>query len=144
MAEVARMLTILGIGADALKALGYVLLAVAMLGVFIGIYNSLRERRYDLALMRFLGASKTQLFGLIILEGFLITFLGIVLGLSMGHLGLEILGQSFTQNLYFELKGLLWVQEELWLIAFVLFISVIISTILALQVYKIDVIKTLQ
>ncbi len=144
MAEVARMLTILGIGADALKALGYVLLAVAMLGVFIGIYNALQERRYDLALMRFLGASKAQLFGLIILEGFLITFLGTAFGLSVGHFGLELLAQSFTQNLYFELKGLLWVQEELWLIAFVFLLSVIISTILALQVYKIDVIKTLQ
>ncbi len=144
MAEVARMLTILGIGADALKALGYVLLAVAMLGVFIGIYNALQERRYDLALMRFLGASKAQLFGLIILEGFLITFLGTAFGLSVGHFGLELLAQSFTQNLYFELKGLLWVQEELWLIALVFLLSVIISTILALQVYKIDVIKTLQ
>ncbi len=144
MAEVARMLTILGIGADALKALGYVLLAVAMLGVFIGIYNALQERRYDLALMRFLGASKAQLFGLIILEGFLITFLGTAFGLSVGHFGLELLAQSFTQNLYFELKGLLWVQEELWLIALVFLLSIIISTILALQVYKIDVIKTLQ
>lgn len=144
IAEVARMLTILGIGADALKALGYLLLAVAMLGVFIGIYNSLRERRYDLALMRFLGASKTQLFGLIILEGLLITFFGLILGLSLGHLGLEMLGQSFAKNLYFELKGLLFVKEEIWLILGVFVFSIFISSLLALQIYKIDVIKTLQ
>jgi len=144
IAEVARFLSILGIGADALKALGYILLAVALLGIFIGIYNSLKERRYDLAMMRFLGASAGKLFGLIILEGLLITFFGLSLGLLIGHLSLEILAQSFSQNLYFELTGCFFLQEELWLIALVSLLSMLISTILASQIYKIDLIKTLQ
>lgn len=144
IAEVARFLSILGIGVDALQALGYILLAVALLGVFIGIYNSLKERRYDLAMMRFFGASKAQLFGLITLEGLTITFFGLLMGLSVGHIGLEIFAQYFVQNLYFELKGLLWVEEEFWLVGVVLLLSMLISTLLALQVYKIDVIKTLQ
>ncbi len=105
MGEIARFLNIIGIGADALKALGYLLLAMALLGIFIGIYNALRERRYDLALMRALGGTKPQLFTLIVWEGLLITFLGIGVGLLLGHWGLEIVTQKFSQNLYFSLTG---------------------------------------
>jgi putative ABC transport system permease protein len=144
MGEVARFLSIVGIGAEALKGLGYVLLAIAMLGVFIGIYNSVRERRYDLAVMRALGASKLFLFGLIIFEGLFIATLGVLVGLLLGHLGLELLAKTFSESLYFDLTGFFWVLEEFWLIGFVLLMSVLISAVLALRVYKIDVIKLLQ
>ena len=51
-----RLLRLLGVGADVLRAFGGVLLAVAALSVFIALWNAVRERRFDLAMLRMLGA----------------------------------------------------------------------------------------
>ncbi|PIF26231.1 putative ABC transport system permease protein [Acidovorax sp. 56] len=56
--EVTRLLRLLGVGADVLRAFGGVLLAVAALSVFIALWNAVRERRFDLAMLRMLGAPR--------------------------------------------------------------------------------------
>lgn len=56
--EVTRLLRLLGVGADVLRAFGGVLLAVAALSVFIALWNAVRERRADLAMLRMLGAPR--------------------------------------------------------------------------------------
>ena len=53
--EVTRLLRLLGVGADVLRAMGGVLLAVAALSVFIVLWNAVRERRADIAMLRMLG-----------------------------------------------------------------------------------------
>lgn len=143
MGEIARLLSILGIGIEIANVLSYILITIALLSILISIYNALKERKYDLAIMRILGASKQKLLFMVIFEGFLITFLGIVVGLILGHIGLEIVVQVFDKNIHFKLTGFFWVTEEWWLIGIMLIISVFSSLLPALQVYRIDVIKTL-
>ena len=53
--EITRLLRLLGVGADVLRAFGAVLLVVAALSVFIALWNAVRERRADLAMLRMLG-----------------------------------------------------------------------------------------
>ncbi|KOY86383.1 hypothetical protein AD998_09700 [bacterium 336/3] len=141
--EVARFLSILGIGVEIANILSYILITIALLSILISIYNALKERKYDLAIMRTLGASKQRLLWMIVFEGFLITFLGMLVGFVLGHIGLEIVAQVFEKNIHFKLTGFFWVEEEWLLIGVVLIISVISSLLPALQVYRIDVIKTL-
>ncbi|GKT25931.1 hypothetical protein AVHM3334_19525 [Acidovorax sp. SUPP3334] len=58
--EVTRLLRLLGVGADVLQAFGAVLLGVAALSVFIALWNAVRERRADLAMLRMLGTSRAR------------------------------------------------------------------------------------
>ena len=51
----------------------------AGLSVFIALTNALEERRYDLAVMRMLGAGRGKLFGLLVLEGLMLALLGAAL-----------------------------------------------------------------
>ena len=82
--ETARLFRIVGVGVEALRAFAVVLIVAAGLSVFIALYTALEERRYDLAVMRTLGASPRRLFGLLLREGLVLALLGALLGLRSG------------------------------------------------------------
>jgi ABC-type antimicrobial peptide transport system permease subunit len=83
--EAARLFSILGVGIDALTGFAYVLIFISALSIFIALYNSLKERKYDLAIMRSMGASRSKLLWATQLEGVVLTFCGSVLGVTLGH-----------------------------------------------------------
>ena len=83
--ETARLFRIVGAGVEALRAFAAILILAAGLSVFIALYSALEERRYDLAVMRTLGASPGRLFGLLLFEGLLLSLIGAFLGLILGH-----------------------------------------------------------
>ena len=78
--ETARLFSLLGVGIDSLEILAYIIMIIAGLSVFISLYNALKDRKYDLAIMRTMGASKIKLFSMLIVEGLVITCIGGLLG----------------------------------------------------------------
>src|SRR5690606_35008712 len=54
--EINRLYSMLGSGTDALQYLALLIALVAACSVFIALYSSLKERRYEMALMRVAGA----------------------------------------------------------------------------------------
>ena len=61
---------------------GLVLVLAAGLSVFIALLNALEERRYDLAVMRMLGAGRGRLMGLMLLEGAALSLAGGLAGIA--------------------------------------------------------------
>ncbi|MEX0729152.1 MAG: FtsX-like permease family protein [Aquisalimonadaceae bacterium] len=141
--ETARLMQLMGIGMNALRAFGWVLVAAAGLGVFIALYNALKDRRYDLALMRSLGASRGTLVLHVLLEGLLLALAGVMLGLAFGHLGAELLGQSLRQAQQLEMTGRLFIAEEIWLILLAVGVGLLAALIPAWQAYRTDIAPTL-
>ena len=66
--EVTRLLHMLGLGTDVLRAFAGLLLFTAGLSVFIALWNAVRERRGDLALLRMLGAPASRIAALLMAE----------------------------------------------------------------------------
>ena len=66
--EVARLMSLFSVGVQVLQGLGVVLLGVAGLSVFIALWNAVRERRVDLAMLRMLGASPRKVGALLLCE----------------------------------------------------------------------------
>lgn len=91
--ESARLFRLVGVGVDGLRAFGALLLALAGLSVFVALYQALSDRRRELALMRLLGASPRRLFALLLGEGLLLTAIGVVAGLAIGHAAVELAGR---------------------------------------------------
>ena len=58
--EITRLLRMVGVGTEVLRGFGAVLLLTAALSVFIALWNAVRERRADLAMLRMLGAPPGQ------------------------------------------------------------------------------------
>ncbi|MDN3585722.1 ABC transporter permease [Pedobacter aquatilis] len=140
--ESARLFSLIGVGIDTLKWFALLIMAISALSVFISLYNSMKEKKYDLAIMRCLGASKLKLFFLVMLEGLLITIVGAALGLLIGHLALEIIGK-YQESSQAKLTGLYFVTEEFYLLLAGLLIGIVASIIPALQTYRVDIAKTL-
>lgn len=141
--ETARLFTILGVGVDILMGFAYVLIFISALSVFIALYNSLKERRYDLAIMRSMGASKTKLFISILLEGVTLTALGSIAGLVLGHGILVILGTVLEETQKAGITGLVFYTEEWIILAGSLFLGVVCALIPAIQAYRTDISKVL-
>jgi putative ABC transport system permease protein len=141
--EISRLFELLGVGVKIIQGLAIVIIIIAGLGIFIALFNSLKERKYDLAVMRTLGASRGMLFVHIVLEGVLLTFLGALVGILMGHLFLAVLVMTNEQGAISGLSASVFLQEELWVIGFALLVGVVASLIPAYNAYRTDIAQQL-
>lgn len=141
--EISRLFELLGIGVTLVQGLAVIIIVISGLGIFIALFNSLKERKYDLAVMRTIGASKGLLFRHILLEGVLLTFLGALLGLLIGHLFLLILVVNYDQGAIAGLRADVFLIEELYLVFFAIIIGVVASLLPAWNAYRTDIAKQL-
>jgi putative ABC transport system permease protein len=137
--ESARLFRMIGVGVDVLRAFGVVLMLAAGLSVFIALLNALEERRYDLAVMRMLGATPARLMGLMLLEGSLLAVAGGIAGVGLGHLMTEALGAALRQAQQAAVSGWAWSDEEWWLLAASLGVGILAALIPAWRAYRSDV-----
>ncbi|NUO00619.1 MAG: ABC transporter permease [Saprospiraceae bacterium] len=141
--EINRLYANMGVGVDALQALAFAIILVSGLSIFISLFSSLKERRYELALMRVMGASRSRLFFLIILEGLLLAVLGCVLGLLLSHGGMTILSGFMKDAYRYAFSGWVFLKEEWILLAAALGIGIIAAVIPAIMAGKTDISNTL-
>jgi putative ABC transport system permease protein len=141
--ETARLFSILGVGVDILMGFAYVLIVISGLSIFIALYNSLKERRYDLAIMRSMGATRTKLFVAILLEGTVLTLMGSIIGLLLGHGVLMLLARLMEQAQKAGISGLVFYPEDWIILAGSLLLGLFCALIPAVQAYRTDISKVL-
>ncbi len=83
--ETARLLSIFGVGIDLLRAFAWLLIAASALMLFVALVQTLDERRYDLAILRTLGASRLQVAWVLIAESVALALAGALIGLAVAH-----------------------------------------------------------
>jgi putative ABC transport system permease protein len=83
--ETARLLTVFGVGIDLVRGFAVLLVAASALMLFVALAQSLEERRYDLAILRTLGATRAQVAFVLVAESLLLTAAGTLLGLALAH-----------------------------------------------------------
>lgn len=141
--EVSRLLNMLGLGTDVLRAFAGVLLLTAGLSVFIALWSAVRERRSDLALLRMLGASPAKVATLLLSEALWLGLVASVLGL--------LLGQGFTAALAWLLQldnslligGMVW-PLALWVVPALAFgVSLVSALLPAVGAYRVSVLELL-
>ncbi len=137
--ESARLFRMIGVGVDVLRAFGLILVLAAGLSVFIALLNALEERRYDLAVMRMLGASPAKLMGLMLLEGVALALAGGIAGIALGHLFAEALGMALKAAQQTAVTGWAWSAQELWLLALALAVGIAAALLPAWRAYRTDV-----
>lgn len=141
--EMSRLFELLGIGISLLQGLAVVLIVIAGLGIFIALYNSLKERKYDLAILRALGASRIQLVILVFMEGILLTFFGALIGIFLGHSFLALVVSQSEQTVVSALNPWIFLSQELWVVGYALAVGLIASLIPAWSAYQTSIAKQL-
>jgi putative ABC transport system permease protein len=141
--ETARLFSIVAVGMDLLRGFALVLLISAALSIFIALYHGLNERRYDLAVMRTLGATRENIMSLLLFEGMLLAVVGAVLGLFLGHLLTSVLGFALRQAQQISVTGWTWYAAELWIVLLALIVGVLTALLPAWRAHEVDIASTL-
>lgn len=140
--ESTRLFSLIGVGVDTLQYFAILIMVISVVSVFISLFNSLKQRKYDLAIMRTMGASKTKIFLIVILEGFFLSLLGTLLGWFLGHLVLQYIGslQDAGQS---KLTGFIFLTQEFYLILVGLCTGIFAATLPAIAAYRVNISKIL-
>ncbi len=142
--EISRLLHLLGLGTDVLRAFAGVLLLTAGLSVFIALWNAVRERRADLALLRMLGAPPRKVATLLLSEALWLGLLAAVLGLLLGQGFAALLGWLLALDNSLLIGGLAW-PVELWVVpALALGVSLLSALLPTFAAYRVSVLELLQ
>ena len=141
--EINRLYAMMGSGTEALRYVAILIAIVAAISIFISLYTSLKERRYEMALMRVGGAGPGMLFRMIIGEGLWITVLGLMLGIISGHVGMELAGSILERGYKYQFTGFTWVYEEWMIILGALIVGLCAAVIPAIQGSRTDIHRTL-
>jgi len=141
--EISRLFSLMGVGLDTLTTIALVIMVVSGLSVFISLYNALKDRQYEMALMRTYGASRWQLVWLVLQEGLLLTLSGFILGMLFSRLGLYLVSGLMEANYHYSISGWGLLVEEGWLLATALIIGLLAALLPAIRVFRINISKTL-
>jgi len=141
--EITRLYSLLGVGIDLMRSVAIVIIIISGISIFISLYHSLNERRYELALMRSLGASRWKLFGMILFEGLLLAVLGYLFGMVLSRAGLFLLSGAMenTYRYSFDRFGVL--TDEIGLLGVALLIGCLAALIPAISAYRTHIARTL-
>ncbi|WP_459926080.1 ABC transporter permease [Flavobacterium covae] len=142
--EINRLFTLFGVGIKALSYLGYGIMLISGLSIFIMLYNRLKERKYEFALLRLQGATKNQLILLVLLESIFLCIVGFCFGTIIGRFALQIISKLSEEDLkmIFDPFEVIWEKEEA-LLSVTLLLGVISALIPAFKAYKMNLSKTL-
>lgn len=137
--EIQRLFDLMGVGMDAIHGIAIAIMVVSGLSVFISLYSALRDRQYEMALMRTYGATRWKLVWLVVQEGLLLTFFGFIFGIVFSRIGIFILSMMMETNFHYTFSGWTWVVEEWWLMAGSLVIGLLASLLPAIRVFNINI-----
>jgi len=70
---------------DALRVVSVLVILVGLLGMLVSLYNSLNERRREMAILRAVGAGPRLILALMVLESTLLTVIGAVVGVGLTY-----------------------------------------------------------
>jgi len=140
--ESTRLFSLIGVGVETLQWFAVLIMLIAAISVFVNLYNSLKERKYDLAIMRTLGASRGKLFLIVIAEGIILTLAGTIIGIALGHLALQFIG-NYQESSQARLTGLVFLKDEIYLFVAGLAIGIFAAIIPAVQAYRSNISRIL-
>jgi putative ABC transport system permease protein len=141
--EINRLNENFGIGMSVVKAVAILIMIISFLSVFISLFNALRERQYELAILRTLGGRRIQLFILILLEGFFMVALGLIIGLVLSRVGITMLSDIAKDSFHDEFNAMIFLPQEYYLVGITLGLGVVASLLPALRAFFMDISKTL-
>ena len=141
--EINRLYSTMGAGERILRALALAIVFVSALSIFISLYASLNQRRYELALMRVMGASRSWLFALILLEGALLALVGCLIGILLSHAGMAAIGGWLEDAYRYTFSATEFLAQEAWLVLGAFVIGMLAALLPAWRAGQMDIHDTL-
>nr|WP_293303393.1 ABC transporter permease [Allomuricauda sp.] len=89
--ELERLYQFTGVGVITVTWIAYIILIISCITIFISLYRMVRDRAFDLALMRTYGANVRQLVKMVAYEGLLIVGIAFIVGILLSQIGVRFI-----------------------------------------------------
>lgn len=129
---------------NVLLVLTIMVCVVSAISILVSIYNSMNERRRDIAVMRALGARRDVIMTIVLLESMMIALCGGVIGWLAGHLAGLLASDYIEQQTGLQVgmfNTISW--QEAILIPGLIILAILAGILPALAAYRTDVSKNL-
>jgi putative ABC transport system permease protein len=142
--EVNRLFSLFGIGISALQYLAYGIMLISGISIFIALYNTLKERENEFALMRVNGAKRVQLLKVVLIECLFLCLVGFIFGSILGRIAISMMSNSAEEDfkMSFNPYEFIW-EKEGALFLLTLFVGFTAALIPAVKAYYLNISKTL-
>ncbi len=116
---------------------------VAGIGMMVSIYNSMNERRQEIAVMRALGAKRATVMSIILLESILLSLGGGFIGMLIGHGLIAAVGPVIANAVMVVVNPWSFQAAELILIPGLILLASMVGYLPAVVAYRTDVAQSL-
>ena len=142
--EIQQLLELVQPAIKVISVLAWFIFGLAFFSMIITMINSMKDRKYEIAMMRVGGASYKMVLIAILIEGFMIALIGSLLGFLFGHSLMELMGGYLTSSYHYQFTGLIYHPFEFWLIFGTLITGMVSALFPAVSAYKMDILSTLK
>jgi putative ABC transport system permease protein len=126
-----------------LMVLTVLIVIVAGISILVSIYNSMSERSHDIAVMRALGASRGAVMSIILVESILLSLLGGLAGILLGHGIIALASPLVEARTGMSLGVFQFDWQEIVLIPGLVVLASLVGLLPAVAAYRTDVAKSL-
>lgn len=141
--EIATLFELLGNIDKLLIAVSLLVILVAGVSILVSIYNSMSERKRPIAILRALGARRTTILAIILMEATTLCLLGGIAGVAAGHALTEVAGRVLQAQAGVTITGLAFHPFEGAVIGGLLVLGVLVGLLPALKAYRSDIARNL-
>lgn len=142
--EVAKLFEgLLGNIQTVLLIFAVLIVVVAGIGLMVSIYNSMNERKMEIAIMRALGAKRSTVMAVILLESILLSLGGGAIGAILGHGLIGAFSGVILEETGVRVSALSFQTVELILVPGLIVLASVVGYLPALVAYRTDVAKAI-
>ncbi len=141
--EISGLFAIVGNVNGVLLGVSYMVIIVAAMAFLAALYNSLNERRREIAILRSLGAHRRTILTLILAEAGFISIAGYCLGIIVARCAFFIGKNTLAHSIGTRLDGTWFYAFDVWIGTGVFALSLVVALLPAWQAYRTDVARNL-
>ncbi|TAE31530.1 MAG: ABC transporter permease [Candidatus Kapaibacterium sp.] len=141
--EISGLFAIVGNVNGVLLGVSYMVIIVAAMAFLAALYNSLNERRREIAILRSLGAHRQTILTLILAEAGFIGIAGYCLGIIVARCVFFVGKERLAHSIGTRLDGTWFYGFDAWIGAGVVALSLVVALLPAWQAYRTDVAQNL-
>lgn len=126
-----------------LLTLTIMICVVSGISILVSIYNSMNERRHELAVMRALGASRDRIMRIVLTESIMISLMGGLIGWVGAHGVVELISPYIEAQTGVSVGFMSFVAAEFWVLPGVMGLAIVVGFYPAISAYFTDVSRSL-
>ncbi|MCC6427555.1 MAG: ABC transporter permease [Phycisphaerales bacterium] len=142
--EIDKLFTIVGNIDRIFVGMAIVVMISSGIGIMLALYNSMEQRRRQIAILRVMGCSQGRVFGLIVTESAVLGIAGAILGVLVSLVGARVVAGIMKERLGLAIDATMPLQAALMVVVAAIALAAAAGLIPAVMAYRTAVAKNLK